>query len=71
MREQRGMSEIEVVIEPHPRLADPSRLEQEIADSFHAAVSLRIPVRCVPPGTLERFEFKARRWVNAEPGVTA
>jgi len=71
VRERRGMSEIEVVIEPDPQCTDSSRLEQEIAAAFHAAVSLRIPVRCVPPGTLERFEFKARRWMSAEPGVTA
>lgn len=31
--------------------------------ALNAAFSLRIPVTCVAPGTLPRFEMKARRWM--------
>lgn len=44
-------------------------IESARADSVRAleaalthAFSLRIPVRLVPPGSLPRFEFKAKRW---------
>jgi phenylacetate-CoA ligase len=33
--------------------------------AFERAFSLRIPVREVGPGTLPRFELKARRWVRS------
>jgi phenylacetate-CoA ligase len=56
-----AMDEVEVVVELNPdikeaELAD--RLSERLRDTF----SLRIPVRIAPPGSLPRFEFKARRW---------
>ena len=34
------------------------RISSRLRDTF----SLRIPVRPSPPGSLPRFDFKARRW---------
>jgi phenylacetate-CoA ligase len=39
----------------------PSRLKVAIAEELHVALSLRIPIETVEPGTLPRFELKARR----------
>lgn len=35
---------------------------QVLAERLHEALALRIPVTPVPPGSLPRFEHKARRW---------
>ncbi|MDQ3622659.1 MAG: phenylacetate--CoA ligase family protein, partial [Verrucomicrobiota bacterium] len=37
-----------------------------LEEALKSAFSLRIPVKIVPPGTLPRFELKARRWVLRE-----
>lgn len=39
----------------------PSYLKSAIADELHIALNLRIPIETVAPGTLPRFELKARR----------
>ena len=35
-----------------------------VTDDLESALSLRIPVQIVPPGSLPRFEMKARRVVH-------
>ncbi len=39
----------------------PPDLQSAIADEVHIALNLRVPVETVAPGTLPRFELKARR----------
>jgi len=39
----------------------PSYLKSAIADELHIALNLRVPIETVAPGTLPRFELKARR----------
>ncbi len=39
----------------------PARLTAAIAEELHVAFNLRIPIEAVVPGTLPRFELKARR----------
>jgi phenylacetate-CoA ligase len=39
----------------------PSYLKSAIADELHIALNLRVPIETVEPGTLPRFELKARR----------
>ncbi|MFN0127035.1 MAG: phenylacetate--CoA ligase family protein [Verrucomicrobiales bacterium] len=60
-----GMLELRLVVEFHhePDAALAPILEKSLAD----ALALRIPVEVFPPGSLPRFEFKARRWVKAPP----
>jgi phenylacetate-CoA ligase len=36
-------------------------LKSTIADELHIALNLRFPIETVEPGTLPRFELKARR----------
>ncbi len=56
-----AMAEIELSIESETDRA-PTDLECALTQAF----TLRVPVRRVPPGTLPRFEMKAKRWVNQE-----
>jgi phenylacetate-CoA ligase len=55
-----AMDEIEVLVETPADQATKliKRLESRLRDTF----SLRIPVRLVPPASLPRHEFKAKRW---------
>jgi phenylacetate-CoA ligase len=39
----------------------PPQLKSAIADELHIALHLRVPIETVEPGTLPRFELKARR----------
>ena len=58
----RAMTEISLKIEPETPTAEDlaHRLESGLRD----ALGLRIPTEIVEPGTLPRFEMKARRWVR-------
>ncbi len=60
---ERGMLELNVEAEPHPG-ADGDRLARELHEELRAALSLRIPVRPVAPGTLPRPELKSKRWIR-------
>lgn len=50
----------ELAVEIEDRLAAPDRLARE----FQVRLGLRVDVRTVPPGSLPRFEGKARRFVD-------
>lgn len=56
------LAEVRLRVEPTSDSSDaaqlPSRIQSAIQDTFH----LRVPVTLVGPGTLPRFEMKARRW---------
>jgi len=57
-----SMTELLVEVEPEDPEADPYALVDRLGKAFQASMSLRIPVTCVAPGDLPRFEMKARRW---------
>jgi phenylacetate-CoA ligase len=57
-------SELSVRIEPVPACADPAGPARRLEKAFHTAFALRVPVQTVAPGTLPRFEMKARRWLR-------
>jgi phenylacetate-CoA ligase len=63
---QRAMTELQIQLEPAPDCLNPNGLEEAVAAALRAAFNLRIPVSLVPPGTLPRFELKARRWVRRD-----
>jgi phenylacetate-CoA ligase len=50
----------ELAVEIEDRLAAPERVARE----FQVRLGLRVDVRAVPPGSLPRFEGKARRFVD-------
>lgn len=62
-----GMLELRLVVEFHHD-AD-AALVPVLEKSLTDALALRIPVEVFPPGSLPRFEFKARRWVKAPPAA--
>jgi len=62
--------EIEEAVSPGARAIGERTLPagdtaERLKRALSAAFGLRIPVKCVPPDTLPRFELKARRWVVA------
>jgi phenylacetate-CoA ligase len=63
---ERAMTELQIQLEPAPDCLNPNGLEEAVAAALRAAFNLRIPVSLVPPGSLPRFELKARRWVRRD-----
>jgi len=61
---ERALPELRIQVEPLPGCADAAALAREVEAALRAAFNLRIPVTLAPPGTLPRFELKAKRWVR-------
>lgn len=60
-----SLTEITVEVEADAAAADgatPDDLSRRLESAFRGAFQLRIPVTVVEPGTLPRFELKAKRW---------
>jgi phenylacetate-CoA ligase len=57
-----ALAELSLRIEPTPDCADAMRLAERVAGEFKDLFGLRVRVEAVPPGSLPRFEHKARRW---------
>ena len=58
-----AMLDLKVLIEARTGTREPAltaRLRAALRDAFQ----IRMGVQIVPPGTLPRFEFKARRWLK-------
>ncbi len=60
----RGLVELGIEIEPEPHAAADSHLVHRIEAALRNALSLRVPITCVPAQSLPRFEMKAKRWVR-------
>jgi phenylacetate-CoA ligase len=65
IQNHRSLPELSVQVEPVPEYAGDSSLRHRLEAALTNAFALRIPVSLVPPGSLPRFEMKARRWVNS------
>lgn len=63
---ERAMQEILLHIEPDQDCADTADLIFRVETALRAAFNLRFPVSLVEPGTLPRFELKAKRWIRRE-----
>jgi phenylacetate-CoA ligase len=61
--EHNSLVELRVEIEPVDLCADSGELRAQVQRALENAFNLRIPVERVPPGSLPRFEMKARRWI--------
>jgi phenylacetate-CoA ligase len=61
---QRSMAEVRVLVELMPAVPEAAALAERIADRLHDRLLLRVPCELVSPGTLPRFELKARRVVR-------
>ena len=54
---------IEMSVEVEPEIGDDSALAKRLVKSFQETLALRVPVKLVEPGSLPRFELKAKRWI--------
>lgn len=61
---RKAMTEIHLCVEPIDAGIDGRQLARSIEDGIRSHFHLRAPVSISPPGTLPRFEMKARRWVR-------
>jgi len=59
-----ALAELRVEIEPSDSCSDTSAVVSQVQKALETAFSLRVPVETVAPGSLPRFEMKARRWVK-------
>jgi phenylacetate-CoA ligase len=59
--ESKALSEISVQIE-----AEHERVARALQKRFEEAWSLRVPVSLAPPGSLPRYELKAKRWTKVK-----
>jgi phenylacetate-CoA ligase len=57
------LTELEIALEPDPSCPDVPGLVAHVQSTLQQAFALRISVHTVTPGTLPRFEMKAKRWV--------
>jgi phenylacetate-CoA ligase len=58
----RALTELRIEVEP---TAGAEGLCDELEKTLNRAFAMRIPVQCVAPNTLPRFELKAKRWVRS------
>ena len=56
-----AMVEVRLRVEPSAECGDREGLVRQIESRFRSLFHLRVPVSLCPPGTLPRFEMKARR----------
>jgi len=59
---ERHMSEMRIAIEPKPDVARGGDLVARVAEALRELFNLRIEVTLAEPGSLPRFEMKAKRW---------
>ena len=57
------MAEVRLRVEPSAECGDREGLVRQIESRFRSLFHLRVPVSLCPPGTLPRFEMKARRFL--------
>jgi phenylacetate-CoA ligase len=62
------MRSLTVEIEPAPGVGQLPALAAAVSQRLREALGLSVPVRAVAPGSLPRFEMKARRFVVEEAG---
>jgi phenylacetate-CoA ligase len=61
---EKALTEMRVEIEPAANCRDGGALAARVEKAFEIALALRVSVKVVAPGTLPRFEMKAKRWVK-------
>jgi phenylacetate-CoA ligase len=64
IRRNHALTDLRVQVEPLSQHRDTGGLSRRLEVALGNAFGLRIPVSCVPPGTLPRFEMKAERWIR-------
>lgn len=62
--QERALTELEVLIEAQ---GEPEVVRSRLEKRLQERLTLRVPVRLAPAGSLPRFEMKAHRWVRETP----
>lgn len=60
-----SLNEISIEVDTASDTANGPALADRIQRAFQTALTLRVPVKVVPPGSLPHFEMKGRRWIRA------
>ena len=63
--QRHALAELTVTVEPLKETSE-SDLVIRLAVAFETGLALRVPVELAKPGTLPRFESKARRWTREQ-----
>ena len=63
IQNHRTLPELSIQVEPGPQHSQDPTLGHRVEAALTTAFALRIPVGVVEPGSLPRFEMKARRWI--------
>lgn len=66
IRETRGMHDLSLLLELKPAFSAESDVSDRVRVELRSSLTLNIPVEVVEPGTLPRFEMKAKRWIKLE-----
>ncbi len=64
IQNHRSLPELSIEVEAVAEYRNDTSLTHRLEAALTNAFALRIPVSLAPPGSLPRFEMKARRWVN-------
>ena len=64
--ESKALAELAVRVEAVPQCTDAELVARTLQQKLEAAWSLRVPVIAVPPGSLPRYELKAKRWTKVK-----
>ena len=59
-----AMTELTLEVEPGVDCGNAAALARRLQQALQNTLTLRVPVRSVPHGSLPRFEMKAKRWVE-------
>ena len=60
--QRRALTELRLTLEPGPECTSTTGLAERVAQKFRESIGLRPQVELVSPGTLPRFELKAKRF---------
>lgn len=63
--QREALLELKLTLEPRPEYASFTGLEEKVTQRFRESIGLRPQVEMVSPGTLPRFELKARRFFKS------
>lgn len=63
--QREALLELKLTLEPRPEYAPFTGLEEKVTQRFRESIGLRPQVEMVSPGTMPRFELKARRFFKS------
>ena len=63
--QRRALTELKLTLEPGPENAFTAGLAERVSQKFRESIGIRPEIELVSPGTLPRFELKARRFIKS------